>query len=164
MSDTDHLNGRPAVLVVDHVSRTVPDLEQALAFYCGVLGAEELYRMGPMDAADMPIGTDGRDWMAAHVGVTGARLTLAMIDFGGFKVQLVQYGAPGDRRLEVPRNCDLGGHHLAFRVDDVERAAAWLAGHGCVPLEAIKISDGPLAGKTNLYVQDPFGLQLELVD
>ena len=156
--------GRP-LFTVDHVSRTVPDLDQALAFYCGVLGADELYRMGPMDAAEMPTGPDGRDWMEAHVGVQGARLTLAMIAFtGGFRVQLVQYDSPDGRRMEPPLNCDIGGHHIAFRVDDVPAAAAWLAERGCKPLDPIEIDAGPLAGKTNLYIQDPFGLQLELVD
>lgn len=151
--------------IIDHVSRTVPDLEEALAFYCGVLGAVELYRMGPLDAAEFPAGTDGRDWMATHVGVEGARLTLAMISFtGGAKVQLVQYDRPADRLRQPPRNCDLGGHHLAFRVDDVAAAAAWLAERGCTPLEVIDIEAGPLAGKKNLYILDPFGLQLELVD
>lgn len=50
--------GRPAFNVVDHVSWTVPDLDAALAFYRDVLGATELYRMGPLDAADLPVGTD----------------------------------------------------------------------------------------------------------
>jgi len=156
---------KPSFLVVDHVSRTVPDLDQALAFYCGVLGGRELYRMGPLDAADMPVGADGRDWMETHLGVSGACLTLAMIAFGdGIRIQLVQYDKPADRDEKPPRNCDLGGHHLAFRVDDVEAAAAWLAGHGCTPMDAIEIDAGPLAGKKNLYIVDPFGLQLELVD
>ncbi|MGB3803170.1 MAG: VOC family protein [Sphingopyxis granuli] len=156
---------KPSFLVVDHVSRTVPDLVRALAFYCDVLGARELYRMGPMDAADIPVGTDGRDWMESHVGVAGASLTLAMIEFdGGARIQLVQYDKPSDRDASPPRNCDLGGHHLAFRVDDVEAAAAWLAEHGCTPMDVIEIDAGPLAGKKNLYILDPFGLQLELVD
>jgi len=142
------------LFTVDHVSRTVPDLDQALAFYCGVLGADELYCMGPMDAAEMPTGPDGRDWMEAHVGVRGARLTLAMIAFtGGARVQLVQYDSPDGRRMEPPLNCDIGGHHIAFREE-----------RGCKPLDPIEIDAGPLAGKTNLYIQDPFGLQLELVD
>ncbi|WP_292226729.1 VOC family protein [Brevundimonas sp.] len=157
--------GRPTFNVVDHVSWTVPDLDAALAFYRDVLGATELYRMGPLDAADLPVGDDGRDWMASHVGVSGARLTLVMLKLSdNLNFQLVQYDKPSDRRQDVPRNCDRGGHHLAFKVDDVEAAAAWLAQHGCTPLEVIEIAEGPLAGKKNLYIQDPFGHQLELVD
>lgn len=156
---------RPAFFSVDHVSWTVPDLEAALAFYRDALGAEELFRMGPMDAADMPVGTDGRDWMASHVGVPGARMTLVMLKLSdNLNFQLVQYDKPDDRRQDVPRNCDRGGHHLAFKVADVDAACAWLVSHGCTPMEVIEITDGPLAGKKNLYIQDPFGHQLELVD
>jgi len=156
---------RPAFLAVDHISWTVPDLEEALGFYRDVLGAEELYRMGPMDAADIPVGADGRDWMEAHVGVAGARLTLVMLKLTEtMNFQLVQYDKPNDRRQDLPRNCDRGGHHLAFRVADVMAAAAWLQSHGCTPLEVIEITEGPLAGKKNLYILDPFGHQLELVD
>jgi glyoxylase I family protein len=31
-------------------------------------------------------------------------------------------------------------------------------------MQMIEIQDGPLAGKTNVYVLDPWGHQLELVD
>jgi catechol 2,3-dioxygenase-like lactoylglutathione lyase family enzyme len=156
---------RPTFVNVDHISWTVPDIEEALGFYRDVLGAQELYRMGPLDAADIPVGADGRDWMESHVGVAGARLTLVMLKLSdNLNFQLVQYDKPNDRRQDLPRNCDRGGHHLAFKVEDVEAAAAWLASHGCKPLEVIEITEGPLAGKKNLYIQDPFGHQLELVD
>lgn len=165
MSTTPEKADPPRLLIIDHVSWTVADLEQALGFYRDVLGARELYRMGPLDATDLPVQPDGRDWMAAHVGVPGARLTLAMLEFAeGMKLQLVQYDKPADRSEALPRNCDRGGNHLAFRVDDVDRAAAWLTAHGCTPLETIEIGEGPLAGKKNLYILDPFGRQLELVD
>lgn len=158
-------SARPVFISVDHVSWTVPDLEEALAFYRDVLGAQELYRMGPLDAAEIPAGPDGRDWMESHVGVAGARLTLVMLKLSdNLNFQLVQYDKPKDRRQGVPRNCDRGGHHLAFKVENVDEAAAWLASHGCTPLEVIEISEGPLAGKKNLYILDPFGHQLELVD
>ncbi|TKD50756.1 VOC family protein [Sphingomonas baiyangensis] len=155
----------PRFLSVDHVSWTVPDLEAAIAFYRDVIGAEELFRMGPLDAADIPAMPDGRDWMAAHVGVPGARLTLAMMKLAdNLNFQLVQYDKPDDRGTTLPRNCDRGGHHLGLKVDDVEKAVAYLAAHGCTPMEIIHIDAGPLAGKKNVYVLDPFGHQLEIVD
>jgi glyoxylase I family protein len=80
------------------------------------------------------------------------------------KLQLIQYEKPEDRRREVPRNCDQGGHHIAMLVDDVEAAAAHLAARGCKVLEIIAMDAGPLAGKKNVYVQDPWGHQFELVD
>ncbi len=156
---------KPRFLSVDHISWTVPDLEAAVAFYRDVIGAEELFRMGPLDAADLPLDDQGRDWMATHVGVPGARLTLVMMKLtDNMNFQLVQYDKPDDRRQDLPRNCDRGGHHLGLKVDDVDVAIAYLAAHGCTPSEIIHIDAGPLAGKKNVYVLDPFGHQLEIVD
>jgi glyoxylase I family protein len=156
---------KPRFLSVDHVSWTVSNLEAALQFYCGVMGAQELFRLGPLDAADLPPGADGRDWMASHLGVPEARLTLVMLKLtGNLNFQLVQYDKPAHRSQALPRNCDRGGHHLALKVDDVDKAVAYLTAHGCKALETIKIDSGPLAGKKNVYVLDPFGHQLEIVD
>ena len=158
-------SARPAFLAVDHVSWTVPDLEAAIAFYTETFGATVLYRIGPIDSADIPKDAQGRDWMETHVGVKGARLTLAMLQLApNLKFQLVQYDKPADRREVVPRNCDRGGHHIALLVKDVNAAAVWLRQRGCKVYESIAMDSGPLAGKTNIYVQDPWGLTLELVD
>lgn len=160
-----HAVKQPRFLAADHVSWTVPDLAAAVKFYVEVFGASELYRIGPIDAADIPADEQGRDWMQTHVGVQGAKLTLAMLQLApNLKFQLVQYDKPADRRQTLPRNCDRGGHHLGLLVDDVDAAAAYLQEHGCTVLETIFMSEGPLAGKKNLYVQDPWGHQLELVD
>ena len=156
---------RPEFVAVDHVSWTVPDLDAAIDFYTATFGATVLYRIGPIDSADIPRDAQGRDWMETHVGVKGARLTLAMLQLApNLKFQLVQYDKPADRRQEVPRNCDRGGHHIAFLVKDVNAAAAWLKQRGCKVFESIAMDSGPLAGKTNIYVSDPWGHTLELVD
>ena len=156
---------RPQLIAADHVSFTVADLDAAVAFYGDAFGATELYRMGPLDAAEIPAMPDGRDWMAAHVGVAGARLTLAMLRLAAnLNLQLVQYDAPSGRATAHPRVCDIGGHHLALRVDDVAKARRFLAARGCEVMEIIEIEAGPLAGKRNLYARDPFGNPLEIVD
>lgn len=156
---------KPVFLSVDHISWTVPDLDAAVAFYRDVIGASELFRMGPLDAADLPVDDLGRDWMETHVGVPGAKLTLVMMKLSGnLNFQLVQYDKPEERRQDLPRNCDRGGHHLGLKVDDVDKAVTYLTAHGCTASEIIHIDAGPLAGKKNVYVLDPFGHQLEIVD
>lgn len=156
---------RPIFIEADHVSWTVLDAGAVATFYKDVLGATELFRMGPLDAADLPVGDDGRDWMASHVNVPGAQLMLIMLRLTpNLNFQLVQYDKPADRSTTLPRNCDLGGHHLGLKVDDVEKAARYLTAHGCTAMEVIDITEGPLAGKKNLYLLDPWGHQLEIVD
>jgi catechol 2,3-dioxygenase-like lactoylglutathione lyase family enzyme len=159
-------NGLPGLSHVDHVGLTVPDLDAGVAFYTDVFGGTELYRIGPFDAAEMPRMEDGRDWTEAHVNVAGAKLTIAMIHIApNVMLELFQYDAPADRRTTPPRNCDYGGHHIAFKVSDLEVAKSYLGGHGCkIMAGPIVMDEGPCAGLRVNYVLDPWGNQLELVE
>lgn len=156
----------PGLSHVDHVGITVPDLDAASAFYCAAFGGTELYRLGPFDAAEMPAMDDGRDWTEAHVNVAGARLTIAMLRIApNLMLELFRYEKPDDSRRTPPRNCDLGGHHIAFKVEKLEPALAVLADHGCrVMAGPIVLDQGPCAGLRINYVLDPWGNQLELVE
>ena len=151
---------------VDHVGWTVTDLAAVVSFYCEAFGAREIIRLGPMAAADMPKGPTGADWMEDHVNVPGATLTLSEIQLTpGLRLEVFQYDAPADRRKAAIRNCDIGGHHLALRVNDLDAALERLEALGCKPMPGtIMIDEGPHAGKRNRYVLDPFGNQLELAE
>ncbi len=158
--------GLPGLSHVDHVGLTVPDLDAASKFYCDVFGAHELYRLGPFDAAELPRVDDGRDWTEAHINVAGARLTIAMLSVGpNLMLELFQYDRPRPRAEAPPRNCDLGGHHIAFKVENLDAAKTYLAAHGCkVMAGPIMLDQGPCATTRVNYVLDPFGNQLELVE
>jgi glyoxylase I family protein len=158
--------GLPGFSHVDHVGLTVPDLDAAVRFYCDVIGGTELYRLGPFDAADLPRMDDGRDWAEAHINVAGARLTIAMLSIGpNLMLELFQYEEPADQRKTPPRNCDWGGHHIAFKVEDIEAAKEHLVDHGCrVMAGPIVLDQGPCATTRVNYVLDPWGNQLELVE
>lgn len=62
-------------------------------------------------------------------------------------------------RVTNPEACGL--RHLAFRVEDAERAAAWLTGMG-IPVEPIRVD--PFTGKRTAFFRDPDGLPLELYE
>ncbi|HEY1747545.1 MAG TPA: VOC family protein [Xanthobacteraceae bacterium] len=71
---------------------------------------------------------------------------------------------PTDRNSQ-PSNCDAGGHHIAFKVDDLEAAKTFLADRGCRVMNGpIVLDQGPCATTRVNYVLDPFGNQLELVE
>jgi catechol 2,3-dioxygenase-like lactoylglutathione lyase family enzyme len=58
----------------------------------------------------------------------------------------------------------LGGHHIAFYVDDIEKAAAYLKAKNVKTMQGpIPINEGPAAGQSILYFLTPWGLQLELI-
>jgi len=157
---------KPTFKRVDHVSLTVTDLDAALTFYTQVMGGELLYRMGPFDAAEIPIMEDGRDWTEAHVNVKGARLEIAMLQLTeNLGMELFCYDLPQDANQVPPRNCDVGSRHLCLEVDDVENAINYLQQQGCQAMSGpIAMESGPCPPSKSWYVLDPFGHQLELVE
>jgi catechol 2,3-dioxygenase-like lactoylglutathione lyase family enzyme len=150
----------------DHVALTIPDLDAAVAFYCDVIGGIELYRLGPFDARDLPRMPACGGWTEAHVNVAGARVRIAMVQLrGGMLLELFRYEEPADQRMKPVRNCDLGGHHLAIRVENLDVAKGYLLEHGLrVMAGPIVIPEGPCAGLRTNYFLDPWGNQLELIE
>jgi catechol 2,3-dioxygenase-like lactoylglutathione lyase family enzyme len=150
--------GLPGLRRVDHLGFTVPDLDEATRFLVDVIGCEYLYSLGPFrDDAD--------DWMSAHLGVH-PRATIPENRFfrcGGQAIfEVFQYTAPDQRRL-VPRNSDVGGHHVALYVDDLDLAVDHLRAEGVTVLGDPTASTGPHAGQRWVYFLAPWGMQFELV-
>src|SRR3978361_1883127 len=120
--------GLPGLRGLDHVGFTVPDLEQATRFLVDVLGCEYLYPLGPF--------SDDGDWMAEHLNVH-PRATIPQNRFfrcGGQAIfEVFHYTAP-DQRREPPRNSDVGGHHIAFYVEDLDAGVQHLLDSGVTVL------------------------------
>ncbi len=147
----------PGARNVDHIAYTVADLHGAVMFFVDVLGAELLYRT----SANLE-----RSLLAQALGVPAegdvARAVLRMGPTDN--VELICYRTH-DAGKRPPRNSDVGGRHLAFHVDDVASAAAYLAlVPGCTVLGSPQtIGDGPIAGDQWVYVRTPIDLHIELV-
>jgi len=81
----------------------------------------------------------------------------------GANFELFEYESP-DQNRQQPRNSDVGGHHIAFYVDDIHEAIAYLNAKGVRVLGEPTVRDsGPHAGQTWIYFLTPWGMQLELV-
>lgn len=79
-------------------------------------------------------------------------------------VELFEYEAP-DQQTALPRNSDIGGHHLAFYVDDIDAGNDYLRSiPGVVVQEGPNGVDpaAPVAGQRWFYFQTPWGMQMEL--
>lgn len=149
--------GIPTARSIDHVAITVPDLCQAVLFFVEAIGASLLYVEGPI--------AQGR-WMTENLNVHAeAGCMVAMLRLGPTaNLELFEYVSP-DQNRTAPRNSDVGGHHLAVYVDDIDAAYAYvrsLPGVTCQG-EPKTIAEGPLAGDRWLYFTTPWGLQLELI-
>lgn len=147
----------PGLRRLDHIGLTVPDLDEAHAFFVDVLGCEYLYSLGPFAADD--------DWMQTHLNVH-PRATVVENRFyqcGDQAVfEIFHYTAP-DQRDEIPRNSDIGGHHVALYVEDIDVAVDYLRAQGVTVLGSPTASKGPAAGNRWVYFMSPWGTQFELV-
>lgn len=148
----------PGLRGLDHIGFTVPDIEAATDFFVNVIGCEVIYHLGPISADD--------DWMSSRLGVDD-RAEIRKIRFlrcgHGSNFELFEY-AIKDQNTQPPRNSDVGGHHLAFYVDDFDTALAYLKSKGLRIMGEPTIRDaGPSAGVTWVYFLTPWGMQCELV-
>ncbi len=58
----------------------------------------------------------------------------------------------------------MGGHHIAFYVDDIDAAVGYLRDHHVRIMGTPTVrTSGPSAGQTWVYFLSPWGMQLELV-
>jgi catechol 2,3-dioxygenase-like lactoylglutathione lyase family enzyme len=159
LHETSHArNGLPGLRGTDHIGFTVPDLDEAVRFFVEVIGCEPFYELGPFRS-------DG-DWMETHLNVH-PRTVMKRLKFlrcrHGSNFEIFEYSAPDQDGVQ-PRNSDVGGHHLAFYVDDIGEAVAYLKARGVRVLgEPTVRTEGLSAGQSWVYFLSPWGMQLELV-
>jgi len=151
-------SGLPGLRGTDHIGFTVPNLEEAVDFFVNVIGCELFHELGPFQS-------DG-DWMQTHLNVH-PRAVMKKLRFlrcrNGANFEIFEYESP-DQNRQQPKNSDVGGHHLAFYVDDIGAAIAYLKSKGVRLLgEPTVRTNGPHAGQTWIYFLTPWGMQLELV-
>lgn len=155
----DGSGGLPGARGVDHIGITVPDMAQAETFFTEVIGCRKAMSFGPF-ADDQ--GTFMKDLLGVHPRAVIEQITLLRCGFGA-NIELFKYSAP-DQVDMIPRNSDIGGHHIGIYVDDIQAAKGYLDEKG-VPtrLGPLPVTEGPAAGQTILYFQAPWGLQLEAI-
>lgn len=149
--------GLPGLTGTDHFGFTVPDLDEADWFFVDILGCERFYSLGDYKSDD--------NWMAEHLGVH-PRATIPELRFyrckNGANFEVFKYTSPDGQRPQ-PLNSDIGGHHIALYVDDLDIAVAYLRENGIEVLGEPTASSGPAAGQRWVYFKAPWGMQFELV-
>ena len=134
---------------VDHVGYVVNDLDAAVAFFINELGFDDLNRRAVMR-------DDQGDSMSARFDVNPRAVgRYAFIAAGSDNVELLEWSAP-NRVATAPRNSDLGGRHLAIKVDDLDAVAARLS-----RLKGFTVREPNERGYR--YVTTPFGIELQLI-
>jgi catechol 2,3-dioxygenase-like lactoylglutathione lyase family enzyme len=139
-----------------HTAITIPNLDRAIDFYCGVLGLE---------LAHEPTDTFSGAFIEQALGVPGANLRIAVVRAGDDQIELIEYAAPASPvERPLPGNA-VGAAHFAFLVDNIEAKKAELEAKGVRFFADIATNDaGALAGWRWVYFSDPDGVVLELIE
>jgi len=143
------------IVRADHTGITVSNLERSLGFWRDVLGFE--YSHSAHQTGER---------VEQITGVKGSELKLAVLKSpSGHKIELLEYLAPSDRQQRNDlRPCDLGHVHVALVVDDLDAILERMPASGWkVAGKPQMLSTGPNAGKRVVYVRDPDGTTIELM-
>jgi catechol 2,3-dioxygenase-like lactoylglutathione lyase family enzyme len=151
--------GQLGLVGMDHVGLTVPDIDEAVAWFEEVMGCVAPLTFGPFSD---PAGTFMQDLLGVHPRAVIEQITMVRCGKSA-NIELFEYDAP-DQRTDLPRNSDYAGHHVAFYVDDIDAAVAHMVSHGVEKLLGpLPVTDGPAAGQTINYFRAPFGTYIELI-
>ena len=150
-------NGIPGMRGTDHIGFTVPDMAEAHCFLVDILGCEQVYDLGAKQSDD--------EWMTTHLGVH-ADTVIREIRFyrlgHGANFEVFLYDS-ADGQAPEPRNSDIGGHHIAFYVDDLDAAVGYLRAHSVEVMGGPAASKQAATGQRWIYFRSPWGMQFELV-
>lgn len=144
---------------VQHIGFTVPDMDQAVAFFEALFGAVSCLSTGKLDLDDA--------YMVSRLGVPGDRRIedIKVLRVGnGTNLELFRYSGEPSVDEPLKRNSQPGGYHIAFQVDDCDVAADRLRAAGVEVLDGPNYVDsGAMAGLTWCYFKAPWGQFMEIV-
>src|SRR5262245_56028165 len=138
-----------------HTGFTVSDMERSIAFYRDKLGMQLVHRQQGTAA-----------YLGTITGFDGVQLDIAFLKVTRdvpHVLELLQYKShpapPTDRAANRP-----GNGHLCFQVDDIQAWYESLTGQGVEAIsEPVQITAGINQGSWAVYLRDPDGFTIELV-
>lgn len=149
--------GLPGITGTDHIGFTVPDMEQAHDFLVDIIGCDHVYTLGPYPRNPELMSTK----LNVHPETVMQQIRFYRC-FNGANFEVFHYESPS-QRLTQPLNSDIGGHHIAFYVDDLDEAVAYLKARGVRVLGEPTHSSGASTGQRWVYFLSPWDMQFELV-
>ncbi len=143
------------VVGCEHVAIQVGDCDRSARFYERVLGFEPRARVSRSEA-----------YVQRVVGYPGVTLEIAMMGIPGTEVELeiVEYRGVEKKPID-PATASPGTMHVSLFVDDLDAMYERLSADGVEFVSPVQTSDaGPLAGGKVVYMKDPDGIRVELVE
>lgn len=142
----------PQDTTFDHTGFFTHDLAGTLEFWTGVMGFEA-----------QPTVTRAAPWVEGFTGVPGATLKIAHVFGHGAHLEFIEFASAGLPPVPVPTQQPLNAH-VCFKVADLQAVHdAILAGGGGNVGQITTITEGGIAGSKGLYMRDPNGILIELL-
>lgn len=140
-------------VVFDHTGFITPSLEGSVRFWSEVMG----FKPNPS------VERDG-DWVSSFTGIPGARLRIAHLFGHGAHLEFIEFAASSGP-AEAPKANQVAAGHVCLKVPDLQAAHdRILAGGGGSAGRITTITEGPAAGIRGLYMRDPYGVLIELLE
>jgi lactoylglutathione lyase len=138
-----------------HTGFTVEDVDRSLEFYRDLLGFEVLWRR-VCDA----------EYLGEIVGYPGVEMHQVLMSIPGTEhtFELNDYRKVERTPVENPANANPGTAHLSLLVDDVKAFHEKLVEAGIEVINPpVGPTEGPNVGNLVMYVVDPDGIRVELI-
>ncbi|MGI9657295.1 MAG: VOC family protein [Gaiellaceae bacterium] len=145
-----------SIVGLHHFSIACSDADRSVAFY------RDRFGMEVVSEREVPSG----GFVEEITGTPGAHVRIVHMSGYGSNFELLEYIAPrGDRRARHLNNA--GAAHLCFITDDLDAFSAELKAAGVtirsMGADPITTVGGPNAGGKGLYVEDPDGNAVEII-
>jgi len=138
---------------IHHTSFTVSNLDRSLAFYRDILGMELVVERDVTG-----------DYMADLMGFENLHIRLVFLKIGEELLELIEYLSPSGNIVNTKKN-NPGTAHICFRIKDLLSLYKKLVLSGvCVESEPVAITKGPNKGGFAMFIYDPDGIPLELLE
>lgn len=142
-----------------HTGFTVSDIERSIAFYEGAVGLTLRHRQ-----------EQANEYTATFVGYPDASLRVAQFDLpggsgtvSGHVLELCEYVRPRGETIPPGTNAT-GSGHIALETDELDATLERMRAAGGTPVsEPVAIAAGINEGGRTVYVRDPDGITVELV-
>jgi catechol 2,3-dioxygenase-like lactoylglutathione lyase family enzyme len=150
------MSEQPTVLGVDHFGATVADIDRSLRFWHDLLGI-------PV------VGRGVVEWphLDSLVALPRTKIEWVELEVGpGQFVELSQYHHPEGTAVEPGEENEPGRSHLSLLIRDLQGLMPRLreAGVRTRTETAVVLAEGAYAGSLAVYVFDPDGIELELIE
>lgn len=138
-----------------HTGFTVRSLERSIAFYRDLLGFEVAFQWNPKARyIGELVGYPDVDLHAAVLRIPGSDVFLELLEYRGIAAEAVDMA-----------NGNIGNGHIAFNVDELDALYERLSKAGVRSVSPpVTPTVGPNAGGRAVYLIDPDGFRVELIE